>query len=90
MSSNSIENLLLHLLDIFGSYDRGDYDSFAREITNTDWNNLKDDDIDTYANNVTNCIIGQATKHIPNKSVKIRQSDPPRLTNTIRKLMTLF
>ena len=35
-------------------YDRGDYGSFAREITNTDWNNLKDDDIDTYANNVTN------------------------------------
>ena len=68
-------------------YDRGDYDSFAREITNTDWNNLKDDDIDTYANNITNCIIGKATKHIPNKSIKIRQSDPPWLTNTIRKHM---
>lgn len=68
-------------------YDRGDYESFARDISNTDWDNLRDGNVDVYAKNVTNTIIDLATRHIPNKQVKIRQSDPPWLTNVIRKLM---
>ena len=65
----------------------GDYESFARDISNTDWDNLRDGNVDVYAKNVTNTIIDLATRHIPNKQVKIRQSDPPWLTNVIRKLM---
>ena len=55
-------------------YDRGDYESFARDISNADWDNLKDGNVDVYAKNVTNTIIDLATRHIPNKQVKIRSS----------------
>ena len=68
-------------------YDRGDYESFSRDLLEVDWNSLKDADVDVYATNVTNSITCLATKHIPNKHVKVRQTDPPWLTNNIRKLI---
>ena len=68
-------------------YDRGDYQSFFRDVIDTNWNILKDNDIDIYANNVTNRIIELARKHIPNKNIKVRKSDPPWLNNIIKKLM---
>ena len=34
-------------------YDRGDYASFANELTDTYWNLLKNNDINIYANNIT-------------------------------------
>ena len=43
--------------------------------------------IDTYAINITERITDLANKHIPNKTVKIRSSDPPWLTNSIKRLM---
>ena len=48
---------------------------------------MKDGNVDVYAKNVTNTFIDLATRHIPNKQVKLRQSDPPWLTNAIRKLI---
>ena len=47
---------------------------------------MKENDIDIYANNVTNRIIELARKHIPNKNIKVRKSDPPWLNNIIKKL----
>ena len=37
-------------------YDRGDYESFSRDLLKVDWNSLKDADVDAYATNVTNSI----------------------------------
>ena len=68
-------------------YDKGDYQSFSRDLNNTDWNSLKNDDIDIYATNITECITKYATKHIPNKDIKVRKSDPAWLTNNIKRLM---
>lgn len=68
-------------------YDRGDYQSFSRDLDNTDWSSLKNDDLDTYTNNITECITKLATKHIPNKDIKVRKSDPPWLTTNIKRLM---
>ena len=68
-------------------YDREDYQSFSRGLDNTDWSSLKNDDLDTYTNNITGCITKLATKHIPNKDIKVRQSDPPLLTTNIKRLM---
>ena len=68
-------------------YDKGDYQSFSRDLNNTDWNSLKNDDINIYATNITECITKHATKHIPNKDIKIRKSDPAWLTNNIKRLM---
>ena len=45
---------------------------------------LKNDDINIYAKNVTEKISTLATQHIPNKTIKVRKSDPPWLTNEIK------
>ena len=64
-------------------FDRDDYQSLSRDIREADWESLKSNDIDIYASNITNRISKLADKHIPNKKVKIRQSDPSWLTNTL-------
>ena len=66
-------------------FDRDDYQSLSRDIRETDWESLKSNDIDIYASNITNRISELANKHIPNKKVKIRQSDPSWLTNEAKK-----
>ena len=68
-------------------FDRGDYQSFINDIYDTDWNLLKSDSINSYAENVTNTITSLANKHIPNKMIKIRKTDPPWLTVNIKKLL---
>ena len=68
-------------------YDRGDYMSFSRDLDNTDWNSLRNDDMDTYTNNITEHITKLANKHIPNKEIKVRKSDPSWLTTNIKRLM---
>lgn len=68
-------------------YDRGDFQSLSRELEETDWNSLHNNDIDIYATNITDKILRSASKHIPNKSIHVRSSDPPWLTNSIIRLM---
>ncbi|MCG8047764.1 MAG: hypothetical protein N0E48_19410, partial [Candidatus Thiodiazotropha endolucinida] len=68
-------------------YHRGDYQTLSRELNETNWNSLKDDDVDIYAKNVTDAILNLVNKHIPNKTIHIRKSDPPWLTNDLKKLM---
>ena len=59
----------------------------THELTGTDWNSLKDNNVDVYAPNVTDRILYLVNKHIPNKHVRIRKSDPPWLSNNIKRLM---
>lgn len=66
-------------------YDRGNYESFTQDLSDT--NDLKSSDIDTYANNMTDQILKLADKHIPNKNVKVRKTDPCWLNSVIKKLM---
>ncbi|MEW8547189.1 MAG: endonuclease/exonuclease/phosphatase family protein, partial [Candidatus Thiodiazotropha sp.] len=68
-------------------YDRGNYQSISDELSETDWNKIKNNDIDIYANNLTEHILDLADKHIPNKTIKIRKSDPSWLTNNIKRLI---
>ena len=68
-------------------YDRGDYASFANELSDTNWNLLKNKDINIYANNINEHIIKVSEKFVPNKMIKVRQSDPNWLTNSIKKMM---
>ena len=69
-------------------FDRGDFQSLSRDIRETDWESLKINDIDIYASHTTNRISELADKHIPNKKVKIRQSDPSLLMNAAKTLIT--
>ena len=68
-------------------YDRFDFNAFCDEIQQTDWQLLEHDNIDTYAENVTTCLTELAKKHVPNKTIICRPSDPPWLTTYIRKLI---
>lgn len=68
-------------------YDRGDYESFSRDVLDTNWDIFKSDNIDMYANNITERIIKLAEEHIPNKTVKVSQSDPVWFNNEIKKLI---
>ena len=66
-------------------YDQCNFDNMRRDAAAYNWDSLENNDIDTYANNITQTIISLSKKHIPNKTVTIRQSDPPWMHNEIRK-----
>ena len=68
-------------------FDRGDYQSLSRDIRKSDRESLKSNDIDIYTSNITNRISELADKHIPNKKVKIRQSDPSWSMNEAKQLI---
>ena len=68
-------------------YDRANYQEFSHDLQETDWKCIKNADINIYASNLTKKIIDFADKHIPNKKIKVRKSDPPWLTNNIKRLI---
>ena len=68
-------------------YNRGEYQTLTHDLTGTDWNSLKYNNVDVYAQNVTDRIQYLVNKHIPNKQMCIRISDPPWLSNNIKRLM---
>ena len=59
-------------------YDRGDYQSLSYELSETDWDSLKNRDEQ---------LTKLASKHIPNKTIKVRKTDPVWLNNNIKRLM---
>ena len=78
--------LLLHMKDIFG-FMIGDYEALSNDIRQTNWNETKSNEIDKYAQDLTNQLTKLAKKHIPHKLIKTRQTDPPWLCNNIKKPM---
>ena len=68
-------------------YNRGNYGAFKDDLQRTDWDFLKDGNVDIYASNFTDKILELTNKHIPNKTIKVRQSDPTWLTNEIKQLI---
>ena len=48
---------------------------------------MKNNDINTYANNITEHIIKVSEKFIPYKIIRVRQSDPNWLASSITKMM---
>ena len=68
-------------------YNRGNYKAFKKDLHSTDWNSLKHDNVDTYVSNVTDKVLELTNKHMPNKMIKVRQSDPSWLNNNIKRLI---
>ena len=52
-------------------FDRGNYQTFSNELAQTDWQSLKCDNVDIYAETITEKIIALTDKHIPNRSIKL-------------------
>ena len=61
-------------------YDNADYQSLSRDISETDWNSFQDNNAEIYATKVTERITTLASNHIPNKTIRVRNSDPSWLT----------
>ena len=64
-------------------YNKGNYEALSNELYETNWNNLINDDINIYAQNITDQIIKVAKRHVPTKNIK----DPPWLYNKIKKMI---
>ena len=57
------------------------------QVKNTNWESLKDTEINKYTNNITEHIIKISTKHIPNKIINVRPSDRNWLNTNIKTLI---
>ena len=68
-------------------YDRGDYDSLRKETSNTNWDDIVNEDLDIYATNLSNHIISLAEKNIPNKYVTVRNAEPMWLNSRLRRMI---
>ena len=78
--------LQLNMKNIFGFMIRGHYEACSNDIRQTNWDEIKSNDVDKYAQDLTNQLTKLAKKHIPNKLIKTRQTDPPWRCNNIKKL----
>ena len=69
------------------SYDRRNYDMLRVKASSVNWNELQDDDINVYANNINDTILelSKQCTCIPNKVIRVRSSDPPWITNSLKR-----
>ena len=68
-------------------YEQGDFQLLRTKAAETDWDSLRNDNLDTYASNISNRITSIAKQCIPNKVVTIKPSDPPWLTTKIKQFI---
>ena len=70
-------------------YDRGNYQAFSNDLVQTDWQTLKSENINTYmyAEKITERITTLAYKHVPNRLINTRKTDPAWLTTHVKKLI---
>ena len=66
-------------------YNNGDYNLLREKASQMDWESLKDDNIDNYVENLKNAIIAITTECVPNRSIKMKPSDPPWLTSALKR-----
>ena len=66
-------------------YDQGDYELLRQKADQTDWTSLKDDNIENYANQISEKIIEITDQCIPNKIVRIKPSDQPWINSSIKR-----
>ena len=68
-------------------YERGNYDSFRRDLNLTDWTNICDDDVNIWAENLTKHVITLAKEYIPNRVITIRSDEPRWITSAIKNVI---
>ena len=68
-------------------YDDGNYDLLKQYVRDSDWSSLKNDNINTYAEDVTSKILELCKLTIPNKVITVRPQNPPWFNNEIRKII---
>ena len=75
-------------------YDDRNFDILRDKASSVDWHALENDDLYIYATNLNSTILSLAKECIPNRSIRVRTSDPPwipsRLKRRIRKRKRLY
>ena len=69
------------------SYEHGNYNILREKASSFNWNTCHDNDIDVYANNLNAAITGLALECIPNRVIRIKPSDPPWMTSTLKRFI---
>ena len=67
-------------------YDQGNYEVLREKAVRTNWIDLRHDDINVHASNITEHILEIPKQCIPNRIIKIKPSDPPWITTAIKRL----
>ncbi|MEW8545351.1 MAG: reverse transcriptase domain-containing protein, partial [Candidatus Thiodiazotropha sp.] len=67
------------------NYDQGNYELLHNKATAFDWDNIKDNDINTYANNINTAVTSIAKECIPNRYIKVKPSEPPWINSNIKR-----
>ena len=68
-------------------FENGDYNAFRQAVSDYDWSTIIKEDVNLYANALTQTLINLSEQHILNKNFTIRPQDLPWINNNIRKLM---
>ena len=68
-------------------YDQGNYDLMRERASAVPWDNLQHDEIDVYAENIFSAVENIARECIPNRNVRIKASEPPWITSSIKSLI---
>ena len=63
---------------------------FSNYLVQTDLQTLKGENINTFAENITERITTSANKHVPNRLINIRKTDPAWLTTHVKKVKKLI
>ena len=68
-------------------YDHGNYNDLRQMISEYNWDSVRNDDVNEYANCFSKTLLSLAEQCIPTKHVTIRPRDLPWINNTIRRLI---
>ena len=66
-------------------YDQDNYELLHIKAALFDWDHIKDNDINIYANKINTIVISLAKECIPNRYIKIKPSEPPWINSTIKR-----
>ena len=66
-------------------YNNGNFGFLREKASSIDWHALENDDISFYASNLNTTILSLTKECIPNRSIKVRTSDPPWITTLLKK-----
>ena len=59
------------------NYDQGNYDLLRNKATSFDWDYVRDNDTNIYANNINTTLTSIAKECIPNRCINVKPSEPP-------------
>ena len=67
------------------NYDQGNYELLRNKATSFNWDSVKDNDINTYANKINTTVTSIAKECTPNRCIKVKPSEPPWINSTIKR-----